>query len=269
MVYAPAILLSCICVSAAVARRRVPLPEEEEEVTNDEDKRRAGSTSGLNVRDLNVRSSKDDAAKDVWLMLRMFAEVEMFNEIQAGMVNQQAANKRPAVLDGVRRMIPVPAHRYSPLKENWVKIFTLLTELKLRIRFHENIMNVEISTPPETPDKSSLQKATDFIKAFLCGFEVEDASMLLAGLDDLFVEASEVKDASQRIKGHHQSRTISRLVGKGGRRKQRIEKLTRTKIVLQDTKLFILGSYQNIQLVRNAIGKLILGIPPSKVYRQL
>lgn len=43
------------------------------------------------------------------------------------------------------RKIPVPAHRYTPLKENWLKIFTPIVEnLQLQVRFNLKTRNVEI-----------------------------------------------------------------------------------------------------------------------------
>lgn len=39
----------------------------------------------------------------------------------------------------------VPANRYTPLKENWMKIFTPVVEhLQLQIRFNLKTRNVEI-----------------------------------------------------------------------------------------------------------------------------
>lgn len=43
------------------------------------------------------------------------------------------------------RKISVPANRYTPLKENWMKIFTPIVEhLGLQIRFNLKSRNVEI-----------------------------------------------------------------------------------------------------------------------------
>ncbi|KAJ8935132.1 hypothetical protein NQ318_015787 [Aromia moschata] len=200
-------------------------------------------------------------------------EVDVHNGIEGKSKNRPPNSKRVKTKsfseskDDMRK-IPVPAHRYSPLKENWLKIFTPVVEhLQLQIRFNLKTRNVEIKTCKETKDIANLQKAADFVKAFVYGFEVEDALALLR-LDDLFVETFEIKDV-KTLKGDHQSRAIGRLAGKGGRTKFTIENVTKTRIVLADSKIHILGSFQNIALARRAICNLILGSPPSKVYGQL
>ncbi|KAJ8912845.1 hypothetical protein NQ315_007977 [Exocentrus adspersus] len=166
------------------------------------------------------------------------------------------------------RKVSVPFHRYASLKENWMKIFTPIVEyLELQIRFNLKTRNIEIRTCEQTKNIDNIQKAADFVKAFILGFEVEDALALLR-LDDLFVETFEIKDV-KNLKGDHLSRAIGRLAGKGGRTKFTIENVTKTRIVLADSKIHILGSFQNIIQARKAICNLILGSPPSKVYGQL
>uniref|UniRef100_A0A1A8J123 RNA-binding protein PNO1 n=1 Tax=Nothobranchius kuhntae TaxID=321403 RepID=A0A1A8J123_NOTKU len=184
------------------------------------------------------------------------------------------ANKRPQFppisADKLRgpdemRKIPVPGHRYTPLKENWLKIFTPIVEnLQLQVRFNLKTRSVEIKTCKETQDISALTKAADFVRAFILGFQVEDA-MALIRLDELFLETFDVTDVKP-LKGDHLSRAIGRIAGKGGKTKFTIENVTKTRIVLADTKVHILGSFQNIKMARTAICNLILGSPPSKVY---
>lgn len=195
-------------------------------------------------------------------------EVEVVSGVEGKVKTKSSAKKSRNVGGDEFRKVPVPAHRYSPLKQEWIKIFTPLVEhLQLQVRFNLKSRNVELRTSPETPDISNLQKGADFVKAFISGFEVEDALALLR-LDDLFVESFEIQDVKP-LKGDHLSRAIGRLAGKGGRTKFTIENVTKTRIVLADSKVHILGSYQNIQLARRAICNLILGSPPSKVYGQL
>ncbi|KAI6131942.1 hypothetical protein EDD16DRAFT_1533757 [Pisolithus croceorrhizus] len=166
------------------------------------------------------------------------------------------------------RRIPIPPHRMTPIKRDWVNIFSPLTEvLGLQVRMNVQRRCVEIRTSKQTKEIGAIQKGADFVKAYALGFDVNDAIALLR-LDDLFIDSFEIHDV-KTLHGDHLSRAIGRIAGQDGKTKFTIENASRTRIVLADTKIHIMGSFQNIKIARDAIVSLILGTPPGKVYSGL
>lgn len=178
------------------------------------------------------------------------------------------ASAQRTTLKSETRRIPIPPHRMTPLKKDWVNIFSPLTEmLQLQVRMNVQRKSVEIRTSKHTQDVGAIQKGADFVKSYALGFDVNDAIALLR-LDDLYLDSFEIKDV-KTLHGDHLSRAIGRIAGQDGKTKFTIENASRTRIVLADTKIHILGSFQNIKIARDAIVSLILGSPPGKVYAGL
>ncbi|EIW66270.1 hypothetical protein TREMEDRAFT_35141 [Tremella mesenterica DSM 1558] len=172
------------------------------------------------------------------------------------------------VLKNEFRRVAIPPHRLSPLKRDWVNIYTPLVEmLGLQVRMNVKRRAVELKTSGHTVDSGAVQKGADFVKAYALGFDVNDAIALLR-LDDLYLDSFEIKDV-KTLHGDHLSRAIGRIAGEGGKVKFTIENASRTRIVLADTNIHILGSVQNIKIARDAVVSLILGSPPGKVYAHL
>lgn len=166
------------------------------------------------------------------------------------------------------RRIPVPRHRFTPLKQEWESILkTLVEHMKLQVRMNTKRRAVEIKSSKHTEDSGAIQKGADFLKCFMLGFDLQDSIAVLR-LDDLYLETFEIKDV-KTLHGDHLSRCIGRICGEKGKTKYAIENATRTRVVVADSKIHILGCFNNIQCARDAICNLILGSPPGKVYSKL
>ncbi|KAF0973482.1 hypothetical protein FDP41_008186 [Naegleria fowleri] len=178
--------------------------------------------------------------------------------------------------------VRIASNRFTALKTEWESIYTPIVEkLHLQVRVNTKQQKVEIRIPPkketmtteeddteESESLKNLTKARDFVQAFMIGFAVEDALALLR-LDDIYIESFDVKDVKRSLQGDHLSRAIARIAGKGGAVKFTIENATKTRIVVADARIHVMGSFANIQLARSAIVDLILGSPPGVVYNRL
>jgi RNA-binding protein PNO1 len=139
--------------------------------------------------------------------------------------------------------------------------------LKLQIRYNPKTRCVELKTSELTDDPSSIQKGQDFLEAFMMGFEITDAIALLR-LDDIYIDSFVITDVKM-LHGDHLSRAIGRIVGQEGKTKYAIENATRTRIVIADQKIHLMGSFSNIKLARDALCSLVIGAPPGKVYNKM
>ncbi|CCW68876.1 unnamed protein product [Phytomonas sp. Hart1] len=177
------------------------------------------------------------------------------------------------------RSVKIPHHRFPPLRKMWMEVYTPIVEhCRLEIRMNLKTRCVDLRTssltaggddsPNAANVKVLLQKAEDFVKAVVSGFDVKDAVALLR-IDDIYIEGFEIKDVRANLQGDNLSRCIGRLNGSHGKTKYTIENVTRTRIVIADTKISIMGTTQNIRVARDALCDLIRGSPAAKVYTRI
>lgn len=208
--------------------------------------------------------------------MEVVTAAEMESE-QVGMETEQVATEVPSFPalsanemagDNQYMRITVPPNRYTPLKNHWMELYQPIAEhMKLQIRFNPRKRCVELRTSEATELANAMTKSCDFIRAFMMGFEIRDAIALLR-LDDLYIDSFEIKDV-KTLQGEHLSRAIGRIAGQGGKTRHTIENATKTRIVLADTHVHILGSFTNSKIAKDAVVRLIMGSPPGKVYTQM
>jgi RNA-binding protein PNO1 len=152
------------------------------------------------------------------------------------------------------------------LKEKWPDLVRIIVEESgLQVRYSVAKKRVDM----RGDDAQTLAAARDFVHAFLLGFEFDDALSLLRMSDSVFVDSFDVNDVKLSLAGDNLSRAVGRICGKEGRAKFTIENATRTRIVVAEKRIHIMGSYRNIAKARAAVCDLILGSPINKVYARL
>ena len=139
--------------------------------------------------------------------------------------------------------------------------------MKLQIRMNMKKKTVDVRQCAETEDRAAIQRTYNFLRAFMLGFNLEDAIAMLR-LDDLFLDTFQIKDV-KNLQGDHLSRCIARISGQKGKTKNAIENATKTRIILADSTIHIMGSFANMKSARDSLSSLIMGTPAGKVYSQL
>ncbi|KAI3630704.1 hypothetical protein MIR68_012139 [Amoeboaphelidium protococcarum] len=176
------------------------------------------------------------------------------------------------------RKMQIPSHRLTPLKQDWIKIYTPLVEhLKLQVRFNTRSKCVELKASKETeePQSAQLQKGCDFLHAFCLGFSVDDAIVLLR-YQEVYIQSFHLKEVRQvltfnKSNRSNYARAIGRIAGHKGKTKFAIENSCKVRLVIagESGMIHILGTPDCIRAAKDAVCRLILGSPAGKVYSQL
>ena len=217
----------------------------------------------------NIETGKNESQNSMDI-INSINNIDVSNQLKSTILSSVLnSNSNNKIVKREYCKIIVPVNRMKPLKENWPTIVKVLVEhMKIQIKMNLKKKCIEIRTSDTTEDPCAIRKCEDFLKAFMCGFELQDAIAMLR-LEDLYLETFLIKDVKANLHGDHLSRCIGRICGEKGKTKNAIENATRTRILIQDQKIHILGSNSNVQLARNSICSLILGAPQGKVYSKL
>lgn len=65
--------------------------------------------------------------------------------------------------------------------------------MKIQVKMNTKVKCVEMRSCENTEEVSALQKSEEFLRAYMCGFDLQDAIALLR-LEDLYLETFEIKD---------------------------------------------------------------------------
>uniref|UniRef100_A0A6I9QNE2 Pre-rRNA-processing protein PNO1-like n=1 Tax=Elaeis guineensis var. tenera TaxID=51953 RepID=A0A6I9QNE2_ELAGV len=102
----------------------------------------------------------------------------------------------------------------------------------------------------------------------MLGFDVVD-SIAVLHLDDLYADHSFEIKCMKTLHGENLSQASGMLSRKGGKTNFAIENSTKTRIVIADTKIHILGTFLNIKVARDSLSSIGLGSAASKIYSKL
>ncbi len=107
---------------------------------------------------------------------------------------------------------------------------------------------------PETPAYKVL-KAKNAVEAISLGFSIDDAARLAEDLVTL-----EIIDVSEAARNRSDlSRIMSRIIGSKGRFKKMLEEMTGASIVVTGKEVGVIGDYEQVRVVHEAVSRIVRG----------
>lgn len=166
------------------------------------------------------------------------------------------------------RSVAIHPGRVRSIKEDWMKIYTPIVELgKVQIRMNPRKKTVEMRTCEHTEDPSYLEKSVQFVEAINIGFPIEDAISILK-FNDVFLDHFEMSEV-KTLRNFHVERAIGRIIGREGKTKDAIENFSRSRVIVREQSIHLLGSVENTRIAKDAICRLIMGSQPGSIFNRL
>jgi ribosomal RNA assembly protein len=139
--------------------------------------------------------------------------------------------------------------------------------LMVELQIESESGGVTIVLSERTNDPSLLFRAKDVVTAIGRGFSPEHAFRLLRNEDDIFefidfrVIFGRSESDIKRVKG--------RIIGANGKTRKLIEELTDASVVVYGHTVGFIGTFEQVEVARNAVQMLIDGSQHHTVYRYL
>ena len=140
-------------------------------------------------------------------------------------------------------------------------------KLLVEIQIESESGGVTIFLSEKAADPSSLFRARDIITAVGRGFSPEYAFRLIRNEDDIF----DIIDL-RTIFGRSESdirRVKGRVIGANGKTRRLIEELTEASVVVYGHTIGFIGTFEQVDVARNAVNMLIEGSQHQTVYKYL
>jgi ribosomal RNA assembly protein len=112
---------------------------------------------------------------------------------------------------------------------------------------------------------SDVVKMRDFLISLTLGVDEFDAKKLLTDEYMLYlIDLKTIIDSKEDI-----SRILARIIGEEGKIKKRISEATGCSLYISDSKIALIGSYDEIEYAKNAIQIIIDGSPHARLFKYL
>lgn len=135
-------------------------------------------------------------------------------------------------------------------------------ETDTKIKVDSESGEVEITRKTDSKDPFINLKAIEIVRAIARGFSPQKAFKLL--LPNIYIE---IIDLPSYISGKNLNRIRSRIIGRSGKAREYITRLTGTDMVIYGKTVGIIGDEKRINVAREAILKLIEGSPHASVFK--
>ncbi len=164
--------------------------------------------------------------------------------------------------------VRIPKERVGVLVGPEGKVKQYIEEkMAVTLQIESESGGVTILLSEKSKDPSILFKAKDVVSAIGRGFSPEQAFRLIRNEEDIFdfIDLRTIFGRSEadikRIKG--------RIIGADGKTRSLIEELTEANVVVYGHTIGIIGSFEQIDVARNAVQMLINGNQHHSVYKYL